>query len=142
MREGGTYVMASVEARVFEGPGLLDVVCVGDDSIEDSEAFLISLPLVERWPLKVFGESLKLGSPLEWAGEEIAPCGRVAFASRDFPLFLPYCFRVSWDDRLCIDERRRAQRHTYETGADNAWRGGVALLAVVVNKDICIVVSS
>lgn len=132
--------MASVEARAFKGPGLLDIVCVGDDRIEDSEAFLISLPLVERWLLKVFGESLKLGSPLEWAGEEIAPWGRLAFASRDFPLFLPYCFRVNWDDRLRVDERR-AQRHTYETGADNP-RGGVALLAVVVDKDVCIVVSS
>jgi hypothetical protein len=115
--------MASVEARVFEGPGLFEVVCVGDDSIGDSDALLISLPLVERWPLKVCGESLKLGSPLEWAGEGIAPWGRVAFASRDFPLFLPYFFKVNGTIGYALNERRRAQRHTYETGANDPRRG-------------------
>lgn len=119
--------MASVEARVLGDPGLLDVVCGGDDSIGDSDALLISLPLVERYPLKVGGESLKLGSPLERAGEGIAPWGRVAFASRDFPLFLPYCFGVNGDDRRRIEgKRRRAQRHTYETGANDPRCGGVA----------------
>ena len=96
VRERETCVMASVEARVLGGPGLLDVLCEGDDSIVDSDVLLISLPLVERFPLKVGGESLKLGSPLKCG---IAPLGEVAFASRDFPLFLPYCFRVNGNDR-------------------------------------------
>lgn len=99
--------MASVEARVLGGPGLLDVLCGGDDSIVDSDVLLISLPLAERFPLMVSGELLKLGSPLEC---EIAPWGGVALASRDFPLFLPYCFRVNGNDRR-RKEKKSAASH-------------------------------
>jgi hypothetical protein len=89
--EGGTCVMASVDARaLLAETGLLEAWRGVDECNSDSGAALVPPSFIERRPPVTRGESLKFGSLLDSAGEEVTPRVGVMLVSRALPLFLPY----------------------------------------------------
>ena len=89
--------MASVDARALLGEtGLLEAWRGVDECNSDSGGALVPPSFIERRPR---GESLKFGSLLDSAGEEVTPRVGVMLISRALLLFFPYYANSNVDDQ-------------------------------------------